>query len=91
MRHTIALRGYDVDALAATRDHPGAEFTIDSGDGPVRFRAHRPANPCAWMDAVLAPGAFQALRRRGGVRCEPLDDGTLRPGRAVLVGGALTS
>lgn len=83
-RRTITLRGVDVDALAAGRDHPGTEFTLDSGDGPVRFRAHRPANPCAWMDVVIAPGAFRALRHRGGVRCEPLTDGVLRTGPAVL-------
>lgn len=74
-RRTIVLRGCAVDALAR-----GTEFALDSGDGPVRFRAHRPAHPCAWMDVVLAPGAFRALRGRGGVRCEPLSDGTLRTG-----------
>ena len=83
-RRTIVLRGADVDALARTRDRPGAEFGLDTGDGPVRFRAHRPAHPCNWMDVVLAPGAFRALRGRGGVRCEPLGDGVLRRGRAVL-------
>ncbi len=83
-RRTIVLRGADVDALARTRDRPGAEFGLDSGDGPVRFRAHRPANPCAWLDVVLAPGAFRAMRGRGGVRCEPLSDGVLRRGPAVL-------
>lgn len=84
-RRSVVLRGVDVDALARTRDRPGAEFTLDSGAGVVRFRAHRPANPCAWMDVVLAPGAFRALRGRGGVRCEPLSDGVLRPGPARLL------
>jgi hypothetical protein len=37
------------------------------------------------MDVVLAPGAFKALRGRGGVRCEPLSDGVLRRGPAVLI------
>ncbi|HUQ59979.1 hypothetical protein [Lentzea sp.] len=55
----------------------------DSGDGPVRFEVHRPAGPCAWMDAVIAPGAFKALRGKGGVRCVPLDDGVLYAGKAV--------
>ncbi|WP_423918706.1 MOSC domain-containing protein [Frigoribacterium sp. 2-23] len=77
-RRNIVLRGYDVDALR------GREFMLDSGDGPVRFRANRPANPCAWMDEVLAPGAFRALRGRGGMRCTPLTDGLLRLGAAVL-------
>ncbi|GAA0906895.1 MOSC domain-containing protein [Pseudonocardia zijingensis] len=83
-RRNILLRGADVDALAAGRDRAGAVFALDSGDGPVRFRAHRAANPCRWMDVVLAPGAFRALRGRGGVRCEPLDNGVLRPGPARL-------
>ncbi|GAA4685804.1 hypothetical protein GCM10023215_21390 [Pseudonocardia yuanmonensis] len=79
-RRTVVLRGAAVDALAGS----GAEFTLDSGDGPVRFRAHRAAHPCRWMDVVLAPGAFKALRGHGGVRCEPLSDGVLRRGAAIL-------
>ena len=78
-RRNILLRGVNVDALR------GAEFSLDSGDGPVAFRANRPANPCAWMDVVLAPGAHRALRGRGGMRCEPTTDGTLRLGPARML------
>ena len=53
----------------------GETFSIDTGSGPVLFRANRPANPCAWMDVELAPGAHRALLRRGGMRCTPLTDG----------------
>jgi MOSC domain-containing protein YiiM len=77
-RRNILLRGVDIDALV------GAEFELDSGDGPVRIRAHRPANPCAWMDVRIAPGSHRGLRRRGGVRAEPLTDGILRVGPATL-------
>jgi MOSC domain-containing protein YiiM len=89
VRRNIVLRGFPVDALASGRDEHGARFegavfALDSGDGQVRFQAHRPANPCAWMDVVLAPGAFRGLRGRGGVRCVPLDDGVLRRGPATL-------
>ncbi|WP_440711482.1 MOSC domain-containing protein [Herbiconiux sp. YIM B11900] len=77
-RRNIILRGVDIDRLTRT------PFSLDSGSGPVLFQGHRPANPCAWMDVVLAPGAHRALRGRGGVRCEPLTDGRLRLGRAVL-------
>jgi MOSC domain-containing protein YiiM len=77
-RRTIMLRGYPVDELR------GATFSLDSGDGPVLLQGNRPANPCAWMDVMLAPGAFKALRGRGGIRCEPLGDGVLRLGAAVL-------
>ncbi|MFS8096643.1 MOSC domain-containing protein [Lentzea alba] len=78
-RRNIVVRGFDVDSLAR-----GTVFSLDSGDGPVRFEVHRPANPCAWMDAVIAPGAFKALRGKGGIRCVPLDDGVLRVGEAAL-------
>ncbi|MCO1653450.1 MOSC domain-containing protein [Pseudonocardia humida] len=88
-RRNIVLRGFPVDTLATRRATGGATvagavFSLDSGDGPVRLRAHRPASPCRWMDVRLGPGAWKAMRGRGGVRCEPLDDGTLRLGRAVL-------
>jgi len=77
-RRNILLRGVEVDSLR------GATFSLDSGDGPIEFHAHRPANPCAWMDVMLAPGAHRALRGRGGLRCEPLTDGMLRLGPATM-------
>ena len=77
-RRNVVLRGLDVDAMR------GTTFSIDSGEGPVLLRATRAANPCAWMDHELAPGAFRAMRGRGGVRCEPLSDGVLRLGPAVV-------
>jgi MOSC domain-containing protein YiiM len=83
-RRNVVVQGFAVDDLAAPRGGTGAVFGIDSGDGLVRLQAHRPARPCRWMDEVLAPGAFRALRGRGGVRCAALDDGWLRRGPAVL-------
>jgi MOSC domain-containing protein YiiM len=77
-RRNIVLRGADVDALT------GRAFSLDSGSGEVLFQGHRPANPCAWMDVVLAHGAHKAMRRRGGIRSEPLTDGVLQLGPAVL-------
>ncbi len=77
-RRNIVTRGLDVDAIARTA------FTLDAGHGPIRFRSLTPANPCAWMNEVFAPGAHQALRGRGGIRCEPLDDGELSVGRATI-------
>jgi MOSC domain-containing protein YiiM len=80
-RRTIVLRGL---GMAATQELIGTGFSLDSGDGPVRFAGRRAANPCAWMDVVLAPGAFRALRGRGGVRAVPLTDGRLTLGPVVL-------
>ena len=82
-RPAPALPGHPRPGLAH-RQAAVAVFGLDSGGGQVRFQAHRPANPCAWMDVVLAPGAFHGLRGHGGVRCVPLDDGELRVGPATL-------
>ena len=73
-RRNVLLRGVDIDALV------GCDLTLDCGDGPVVLRVHRAANPCAWMDVTIGPGAMAALRGKGGVRCEPLTDGVLRVG-----------
>ncbi len=74
VRRNIMVRGIAVDELV------GSVLILDSGDGPVRLRVRRPANPCAWMDVTIGPGAWRALRGKGGIRCTPLDDGTLRVG-----------
>ncbi|MFI5912287.1 molybdenum cofactor biosysynthesis protein [Dactylosporangium sp. NPDC051541] len=73
-RRNILVAGIAVDDLV------GTILTLDSGDGPVRLQVKRRANPCAWMDNTIGPGAFKALRGHGGVRCTPLDDGLLRVG-----------
>ena len=77
-RRTVVLRGAEVEALR------GVTFELDCGEGAVRLGGGRPANPCAWMDVVLAPGAHRGMRGRGGVRCAALSDGVLRLGPAVL-------
>ncbi|WP_433198661.1 MOSC domain-containing protein [Lentzea sp. CA-135723] len=81
-RRNVVVRGFDVDSLAR-----GTVFSLDCGDGPVRFEVGRPANPCAWMDVVVGVGAFRGLRGKGGIRCVPLDSGVLRVGPAGLVEG----
>ena len=77
-RRNIITRGIDIDRM---RDQV---FSLDTGHGPVWFRARRPANPCAWMDVELAPGAFKALSNRGGMRCEALSDGRLSLGPVTV-------
>jgi hypothetical protein len=77
-RRNVFLRGVPVDELRSTA------FSLDTGDGAVRFRGYRPANPCAWMDHEVAAGAFRAMRGHGGVRCDPESDGVLTLGAGVL-------
>jgi MOSC domain-containing protein YiiM len=77
-RRNVVLRGAGVEALR------GALFSLDCGEGVVLLQGGRPANPCAWLDTVLVPGAHRGLRGRAGIRCAPLSDGVLRLGPAVL-------
>ena len=74
VRRNILVSGIAVDDLV------GSILILDSGDGPVRLKLQRPAHPCAWMDVTIGPGAWRALRGKGGVRCVPLNDGILRVG-----------
>ncbi|MER5334903.1 molybdenum cofactor biosysynthesis protein [Micromonospora sp. NPDC002717] len=74
VRRNVLTAGIAVDELV------GSVLTLDSGKGPVSLRVNRPAHPCAWMDVTVGPGAWKALRGRGGVRCTPLNDGVLRVG-----------
>jgi MOSC domain-containing protein YiiM len=78
-RRNVVLRGADVESLR------GQTFGLDCGEGVVVLRGGRPANPCAWMDVVLAPGAHRGMRGRGGIRCSPETGGVLRLGPAVLM------
>jgi MOSC domain-containing protein YiiM len=74
VRRNILTTGIAVDDLV------GSVLCLDSGDGPVCLQVKRRANPCAWMDVSVGPGAWKAMRGRGGVRCTPLNDGILRVG-----------
>jgi hypothetical protein len=78
VRRNVLIAGLLVDDLL------GRVLTLDSGDGPVRLRVNRRAHPCAWMDVTVGPGTWKALRGKGGVRCEPLDDGVLRVGPVAV-------
>lgn len=81
-RRNVVLRGSELLDLDGLR---GSEITLDCGAGPVRLLGHRAANPCAWMDTALAPGAHRGMRGRGGLRCEPLSSGRLRLGPARMI------
>ncbi|UNK47710.1 MOSC domain-containing protein [Arthrobacter sulfonylureivorans] len=78
-RRNVVLRGAQLAPLI------GEEFAVESGGEQVRFRGGRHAHPCVWMDRMLAPGAHAAMRGRGGLRCQPLSDGILHRGPALLL------
>jgi hypothetical protein len=80
MRRNVVLRGVDLNALRR------GSFALKQGDAPpLWFEAGGETSPCAWMDAVLAPGARDLLRGRGGLRAGPVTSGRLAVGPATLL------
>ncbi|MEH3155670.1 MAG: molybdenum cofactor biosysynthesis protein [Gordonia paraffinivorans] len=77
-RRNVMVRGLELDPLR------GVDFTLDTGDGPIRFRGGRPAHPCSWMDTMAGDGTRKALIGRGGLRAQPLSSGTLRLGAGIV-------
>ncbi|AUI50943.1 MOSC domain-containing protein [Arthrobacter crystallopoietes] len=78
-RRNVVLRGAHLAPLI------GEEFALESRGEIVQLRGGRHAHPCVWMDRMLAPGAHAAMRGRGGLRCQPLSDGFLNRGPAMLL------
>jgi MOSC domain-containing protein YiiM len=78
-RRNVILRGAHLAPLI------GEEFALESHGDIVQLRGGRHTHPCVWMDRMLAPGAHAAMRGRGGLRCQPLSDGVLHRGPAVLL------
>lgn len=78
-RRNVVTRGLDVEGLV------DSIFTLRAGAAAIRFLSLTRANPCAWMDHQLAPGAHRAMRGDAGIRCQPLDDGELRVGPLELL------
>lgn len=78
MRRNIVLEGVPLNHLI------GQPFTIDFGDHQVEFLGAKHCAPCAWMDAMLASGAQNFLRGRGGLRARIVTSGSIKRGTAVL-------
>ncbi len=74
LRRNVLVSGADLQALI------GKEFELQG----VRFRGTQHCKPCFWMDTAFAPGAFEALKGKGGLRAEILSDGWLTTGVAEL-------
>ena len=65
----------------ALNDLIGRRFTL----GGVEFEGTEESRPCHWMNQVVAPGAEDWLRGRGGLRAKILTDGELRVGAVELL------
>ncbi len=69
-RRNVITVGADLNGLI------GREFHIQG----MRFQGTEECRPCHWMDQAFAPGAFEFLKGRGGLRAAILSNGTLRIG-----------
>lgn len=78
MRRNVVIEGVPLNALI------GQSFTLDSGDHQVELIGAKHCAPCAWMDAMLQPGAQKFLRGRGGLRARIVTSGTIVRGPALL-------
>ena len=73
-RRNVVTQGIDLGKLI------GVRFSL----GGVEFEGREESRPCHWMNHVVAPGAEDWLRGRGGLRAKILTDGELRVGPAEL-------
>lgn len=86
--HGIRLGAHDLRRNVLTRgvalnDLVGKEFRV----GPVRLRGVDLCDPCKGIEARNVPGTLKAFLKRGGLRAEIVEGGTLRVGDAVVVEG----
>jgi MOSC domain-containing protein YiiM len=74
-RRNIATRGVRLETLI------GKTFRI----GTALYRGERPAEPCGYLEKRIGPGLMEALRGRGGLRADVLEEGVSQVGDALLV------
>ncbi len=73
-RRNVITRAVDLNGLIAQ------EFEVQG----VLFYGVQECSPCYWMDRVIAPGAQQFLKGRGGLRAKILSDGQLQSTARIL-------
>ena len=66
-RRNVLVEGVELNTLI------GKRFRL----GDVEFIGSEECRPCYWMDQAVAPGAYEALLGRGGLRCRILAGGIL--------------
>jgi MOSC domain-containing protein YiiM len=55
--------------------------------GGALLRGVRLAAPCRYLERHVAPGTYDAMKGRGGLRADVLEDGVVRVGDAIEVVG----
>lgn len=70
-----------VTAGVALAELVGKQFRI----GEALMRGVRPASPCRYLERRTAAGAFDAMKKRGGLRADVVEGGVIRVGDAIDV------
>jgi len=74
-RRNVVTVGVSLAALQGRRFRVGA----------VLLRGVGPCSPCRYLERLTGPGVFEALKGRGGLRAEVLEEGVLRVGDPIEV------
>jgi MOSC domain-containing protein YiiM len=72
-RRNLVTAGIDLEELQ------GRTFRI----GTAVFRGVRPCAPCQYLERITEAGVFAALKGRGGLRADVIEEGTLHVGDAI--------
>jgi MOSC domain-containing protein YiiM len=77
-RRNLVTRGVDLDALV------GRQFTI----GSTLLLGVRLCAPCKYLERLVAPGLYEAIKGRGGLRADVLENGLISVGDPVVMSPA---
>ncbi len=75
-RRQVTTRGIALNDLVGRGFHVGA----------VRCRGYELCEPCRHLEGMTEPGVIKAFVRRGGLRADVLEGGTIAVGDAVTAG-----
>jgi MOSC domain-containing protein YiiM len=53
--------------------------------GGAMLRGARLCAPCQYLERLLGPGTFEAMKGRGGLRADVLEGGDIRTGDAIIL------
>lgn len=73
-RRNIVTRGVDLAVLN------GKRFRI----GEAVFRGTRLCTPCRYLERLVGPGTFDAIKGRGGLRADIVESGVIRAGDEIV-------